>query len=220
MKHCTKCGGEIEDTAKFCTWCGAAVPVAAASVAAAAVTQAVPKPATYEPPVTGTYQAPAASVQAPVYGQPYGTQQTGTYQTPAATYEQPTTTVTVNYGQPTNTYGQPYTGQQAGGTYPSAASSQKDTLGTVAIVFMGIAAVVALINGFAYLSYGGDYTGVGIFYFVSLLWIIPLTIVLAKKIREKAIISTGFKVVCLIFGSLITGIVLFIRDSQKKQQQL
>ncbi|MBR3258055.1 MAG: zinc ribbon domain-containing protein, partial [Eggerthellaceae bacterium] len=23
MKHCTKCGGEIEDTAKFCTWCGA-----------------------------------------------------------------------------------------------------------------------------------------------------------------------------------------------------
>ena len=74
MKHCTKCGGEIEDTAKFCTWCGAAVapapaPVpnpaaAAAAVAAtapaavaAAAVDAMPKPATYQVPPTGAYQA-------------------------------------------------------------------------------------------------------------------------------------------------------------------
>ena len=98
MKHCTKCGGEIEDTAKFCTWCGAAVapapapapnPAAAAAavaatapaaVAAAAV-DAMPKPATYQVPPTGAYQAPASiRYEQPIYGKPYSAPQTGTYQ--------------------------------------------------------------------------------------------------------------------------------------------
>ena len=219
MKHCTKCGGEIEDTAKFCTWCGAAVapapapapapnPAAAAAavaatapaaVAAAAV-DAMPKPATYQVPPTGAYQAPASiRYEQPIYGKPYSAPQTGTYQ------------------QPTTTYGQPYA--QNGASYSSGAApqTQKDTLGTVALVFLGISALVGLGNAISAFSYGGDYAGMGIAYLLSAAIPIIIGVFLSKKIRAKEAISTGFKVVTLIFGSLISGILLFVRDSQNKR---
>ena len=221
MKHCTKCGGEIEDTAKFCTWCGAAVapaptpapaaptPAAAAAtvaatapaaVAAAAV-DAMPKPATYQVPSTGSYQQPTGT-----YGQPYSAPQTGTYQQPTGTYQQPTTT-----------YGQPYA--QNGASYPSGAApqAQKDTLGTVALVFLGISALVGIGNAISAFGYGSDYAGMGVAYLLSAVIPIIIAVFLSKKIRAKEAISTGFKVVCLIFGSLISGILLFVRDSQNKR---
>ena len=210
MKQCTKCGGEIEDTAKFCTWCGAAVASAAAAptpaaaaatvaatapaaVAAAAV-DAMPKPATYQVPSTGTYQQPTGT-----YGQPYSAPQTGTYQ------------------QPTTTYGQPYT--SSGASYPSGAApqAQKDTLGTVALVFLGISALVGIGNAISAFGYGSDYAGMGVAYLLSAVIPIIIAVFLSKKIRAKEAISTGFKVVCLIFGSLISGILLFVRDSQNKR---
>ena len=222
MKHCTKCGGEIEDTAKFCTWCGAAVapapvpapaaptPAAAAAAVAATVPAAVaaaavdamPKPATYQAPATGSYQTPATGT----YGQPYSAPQTGTYQQPTGTYQQPTTT-----------YGQPYT--SSGASYPSGAApqAQKDTLGKVAVIFMYVSAVIALINAFTYFGYGGDYATVAVLYIIMAAVAAGLGVVLGKKINAKETISTGFKVVCLIFGSLISGILLFVRDSQNKR---
>ncbi|MBR3258705.1 MAG: zinc ribbon domain-containing protein [Eggerthellaceae bacterium] len=223
MKHCTKCGGEIEDTAKFCTWCGAAVAPAAAAptpaaaaatvaatapaaVAAAAV-DAMPKPATYQVPPTGAYQAPASiRYEQPIYGKPYSAPQTGTYQQPAGTYQQPTTT-----------YGQPYA--QNGASYPSGAApqTQKDTLGTVALVFLGISALVGIGNAISTFGYGSDYAGMGVAYLLSAVIPIIIAVFLSKKIRAKETISTGFKVVCLIFGSLISGILLFVRDSQNKR---
>ena len=64
MATCLYCGGEIPDTAKFCTNCGAALPVEAP------VQQPVydtPAPQEYQQPAQQPYEQPA---QQPTYQQP------------------------------------------------------------------------------------------------------------------------------------------------------
>ena len=107
MATCMYCGAEIVDGAKFCTACGAALPVEAAP---APQPIEVPAEVMPEPPAAQVYQPPADQqpFQQQAYGQPadqqayqqpaYGQQQA--YQQPAgqAPYQQPT------YGQ--QPYGQ------------------------------------------------------------------------------------------------------------------
>lgn len=205
MKHCTNCGGELSDDAKFCTWCGTAVPVAAAAAAvtmnpvpAAAPT---PTPASYTINVNsaGTYPSSAAG---------YSTQASGTQSYTTQTYAAPAQTST-----PYTTYAQP--------TYPSAATPSttggKDGLGIAAIVFLGVSILMNLynlINVAAYVSYDSTYAGAAVLYGILLAVSVVITVLAAKKIKSKEKISTAFKVVTLLFGSLVSGILLFVRKEE------
>lgn len=196
MKHCPNCGGEIGDEAKFCTWCGSAIAVAAAPVvAAAAVSDPTPKPVTTAVPVQTGYTQ--GSYTQPTYTQPQ-TYAQGSYTQPQQTsYTQPT-----YYTQPT---------AQTTGT-------KKDGLGIAAIVFMGLAILINLYNAIGYSTIiGSDETAaaMAVMYGIMVVVSIILTILVVKKVKSKEKISTGFKVVTLIFGSLITGILLFVRKEDQ-----
>ena len=50
------------------------------------------------------------------------------------------------------------------------------------------------------------------FAIIPLCWMIPLTVALHNRIRDKAPISVGLKVCILLFVSLISGILLLVGD--------
>lgn len=169
MKHCTNCGAEIADDAKFCTWCGTAVAAAD------------PVPAAYAAPVQTAYSQPAQPVQ-------------------------PAQTTT-----PYTTYAQP--------TYPSAApaaaaatSGKLDGLAIATIVFLGISALANAVNLFGYMT--SDAT-TAILYGISALIPIALIAVLYPKFKKGEKVTTGLKVITLLFGSLISGILLFVRKDNQ-----
>ena len=211
MKHCTHCGGEIAEDAKFCTWCGAALaqdpaptPAPASAAAAVATTAAAATTA-----ATGTYPSSSAGYTPQSYGQTTGTAQ--------QTYTQPTygqqTYGQQTYTQPT-TYGQT-TYQQ---TYPSAPAKKSDGLGIAAIVFLGLSLLINLYNAIGYASISGSTEGaaaMAVAYGIASVIAIVLLVLLIKKVRTKETIPTWFKVVTLIFGSLISGILLFVRKEDQ-----
>ncbi|MBO6280841.1 MAG: zinc-ribbon domain-containing protein [Bacilli bacterium] len=59
--------------------------------------------------------------------------------------------------------------------------------------------VATVINGFA---------------IIPLIWQVPLTVSLYRKINNNERISVGFKVVILIFVSLIGGVLLIVGDDE------
>ena len=46
------------------------------------------------------------------------------------------------------------------------------------------------------------------FYLIPLAWCIPMTVIYFRKLKNNEPISTGFKVCCLLFVSLIGGILM------------
>lgn len=68
--------------------------------------------------------------------------------------------------------------------------NKKSELSTLAIVFMIIGTVI-----------------MG-FYLIPLTWCIPMTISYSNKVKNGENISTGFKVCCLLFVSVISGILM------------
>ena len=50
------------------------------------------------------------------------------------------------------------------------------------------------------------------FALIPLIWMVPLTVALNKKINNKEPMSVAFKVVILIFVELIAGILLLVGD--------
>lgn len=70
------------------------------------------------------------------------------------------------------------------------ASNNKNTLLTVAKIFMIISTVLSGI------------------YLIPLAWCIPMTISLSRKINNGEKISTGFKICVLLFVNLVAGILL------------
>ena len=192
MKHCIHCGGEIADDSKFCTWCGKEV-------------------------ATG---APAASVSsAPVVTPPLITRESFAGQNPI--YGQ-----TINTGQtvngPTGTYPsspQPYTPvANPQPVYPGTAAPKSDGLGIAALVFIVISAIANFINGFGYMALAANdstYAGMAPLYFLLGAVAVVMAVLTWKKVKSKETITTGFKVLVLFFGSLISGILLFIRKEDQ-----
>ena len=221
MKHCTNCGGEIADDAKFCTWCGSTVatmvpvvPVQAATTAAAAVA-AEPTPKPYSPAQV-TVNISDTSAQTGTYGTYANTgtaAASGTYPSSAAGYTQ--TYGQQTYGQQVSTqqtYGQPTYTQPTYATNASAGVKKSDGLGIAAIVFMVLS---SLMNLGAAASSMGDGSGMGGAYLIAAIIAIVLTVMLVKKVKSLETIPTWFKVVTLIFGSLISGILLFVRKEDQ-----
>ena len=205
MKHCTQCGGEIGDEAKFCTWCGSAVAAAAAApvaAAAAAVSAApTPSPAPAPKPYESTVSTTGSYTQA-TYTQP-------TYPSAQTTYTQPTQQT---YGQTQQTYyAQPTYAQQTAG-------QKKDGLGIAAVVFLGLSVLINLYNAIGYstlISSDSSVIGLVVMYGIMVVLSIVLTVLTLKKVKSKEKISTGYKVIVLIFGSLISGILLFVRKEDQ-----
>lgn len=52
------------------------------------------------------------------------------------------------------------------------------------------------------------------FYILPLLWCVPMTISFSKKIQNGEKVSMGFKICCLLFVNLISGILMLV-DSDK-----
>ena len=178
MKHCTNCGAEIADDAKFCTWCGTAVAAAD------------PVPAAYAAPAPAPYAAPTLT-SSPEPVQP----------------AQPTQTTT-----PYTTYAQP--------TYPSAApasaaaaAGKMDGLAIATIVFLGISALANIVNLFGYMN---SDSGTAILYGIMGLLSIMFIVILVPKLKSGQPISTALKVLTLLFGSLISGILLFVRKDNQR----
>ena len=190
MKHCPNCGGEIDDGAKFCTWCGSAIAAAAAPVATAvatAVADPAPRPVTTASPVQTGYTQQS-------YSQPVSYSQT--------TYTQPQQT---SYTQSTY-YTQP--------TYSQPAAKKTDGLGIAAIVFM----VLAILWNIGYLGMAAsdsELAGAVPFYGLVLIVSIVLTVFVVKFVKSKEKVPTWFKIVTLLFGSLISGILLLVRKEDQ-----
>lgn len=70
MATCIYCGGQIPDSAKFCTNCGAALPVEA-PIEQPAFDAASQQPGTFNPAAAQPYQDPSAGQQQPYQQQPY-----------------------------------------------------------------------------------------------------------------------------------------------------
>lgn len=68
--------------------------------------------------------------------------------------------------------------------------NKKSELSTVAKIFMIISTVI-----------------MG-FYLIPLAWCIPMTISYSNKVKNGENISNGFKVCCLLFVSVISGIIM------------
>ena len=95
----------------------------------------------------------------------------------------------------------PKCGQKVGGEVtteviaePKKERKRDDSLMTVALVFCIISCVIA---GWA---------------IIPLCWMIPMTVSLNNKIKNKEPISVAFKVCTLLFLSFIAGIILLIGD--------
>lgn len=79
MATCMYCGAQIADGLKFCTSCGAALPVEAPleqQIASASVQQPIQQPGTFQPDAAQPYQQPSYDQQAAqqAYGQQPGAQ--------------------------------------------------------------------------------------------------------------------------------------------------
>ena len=72
--------------------------------------------------------------------------------------------------------------------------------GTIAKVFMIIACVV---KGF---------------YIIPLIWIIPMTVKLSKKLQNKEPIGIGFKICTFLFVNFIAGIALFCVNNDELKE--
>lgn len=200
MVQCRQCGGEVAEGSKFCTWCGGTVAAASATAAVAApVAAAAPAPAfassavvSSAPPVQEGYvwgaqqnAAPNAYAQ-PACGQPaYG-------QTP--------------YGQPT--YGQPTFAPAAPAS--AATPGKIDGLGIAAIAFLFVSTLLNFVNALSAGMAGVGTFAVLMYIFMGLI-AASLAMLLLKKLKSAEPISTGLKVAILILGSLVSGILLFVR---------
>ena len=187
MKHCPNCGGEIGDEAKFCTWCGSAIAAVAAPVAAAAaISDPAPKPYSTPAPVQPTY--PQTTYQQPTYPQTTYPAQQGSYVQPQQAY------------------------------YTQSAAKKSDGLGTAAMVFLVLSVLINLYNAIGYSTLIGSDSSAAAYavgYGISAVVTVIIAVLAIKKIRSKETISTGFKVVTLIFGSLIAGILLLVRKENQ-----
>jgi len=75
---------------------------------------------------------------------------------------------------------------------PQTAPATKDSgLKTAAKVFMVIGTVV-----------------LGLCTWIALAWCLPMTIIYFDKVKKGEPVGTGFKVCCLLFVSLIAGIIM------------
>ena len=54
-------------------------------------------------------------------------------------------------------------------------------------------------------------------YIIPLLWMLPMTIVLCKKLNKNQKIGTAFKVFILLFLSTVAGILLLCRKGDKTE---
>ncbi len=89
-------------------------------------------------------------------------------------------------------------GQQTNLSETPEKTNNSDGLGTVAKVFAIIGTAI-----------------MGIYLF-PLLWTLPMTIALCKKLERKEPISVGFKVCMLLFVSTIAGILLLCRKDDNQ----
>lgn len=76
-------------------------------------------------------------------------------------------------------------------------TSTSETLGVIAKVFMILSCI----------SMG--------FYLLPLLWTIPMTISLSRKLKNKEPIGVGFKICTLLFCNMIAGILLLCRNENE-----
>jgi len=76
--------------------------------------------------------------------------------------------------------------------------TQSDTLKTAAKVFMVIGTVV-----------------LGLCTWIALAWCLPMTITYFDKVKKGEPVGTGFKVCCLLFVSLIAGIIMLCDNDNK-----
>ena len=98
-----------------------------------------------------------------------------------------------------------------------------DTLGKVGLAFNIVSIVLIAISALCYVFVCVDLANAidgyltGSFYLwtafllVPIIWCIPMTVILAKKLKNNKPIGVGFKVCTLIFVSLVSGIVLLCR---------
>ena len=84
-----------------------------------------------------------------------------------------------------------------GKTLQGSKSKNMSTMQTIALVFMIISCV-----------------GYGMF-LIPLAWTIPMTISYSNKIKNGEEITIGFKICCLLFVSLIAGILMLCDSSSE-----
>lgn len=96
---------------------------------------------------------------------------------------------------------------------PGVAKTNQN-LGTAAKVFYILTMVACAFNAVIYLPLG--YLVYALCLLIPLAWVIPMFVVLNKKLKNGEPIGTGFKVCSLLFVNLIAGILLLCR---KEQQQ-
>ena len=100
MATCIFCGAQIPDDAKFCTACGAALPVEAAAVQEPIE---VPAQVAAEQPAAEPFQQPAYAQPQPDAQQPYQQVAQQSFEQPQQAYQQPQQ----QYQPPQQPYGQP-----------------------------------------------------------------------------------------------------------------
>ena len=100
MATCIFCGAQIPDDAKFCTACGAALPVEAAAVQEPIE---VPAQVVAEQPAAEPFQQPAYAQPQPDAQQPYQQVAQQSFEQPQQAYQQPQQ----QYQPPQQPYGQP-----------------------------------------------------------------------------------------------------------------
>ena len=97
------------------------------------------------------------------------------------------------------------------------AAPKKNKLRLVALIFMiisiafsGVAAILVAVQAMAL-----DMTlAIALFSLVPLIWLIPMTVTLKKANDANESLSTGYKVVILLFANLVAGILLLC-DKEK-----
>ncbi|MBQ7092151.1 MAG: zinc-ribbon domain-containing protein, partial [Clostridia bacterium] len=120
MANCAYCGTKLDDSAKFCTACGAQVEQAPVQPEAAQQSETVQ--GSYTAPTQGSYTAPAqGSYTAPAQGS-YTAPQQGTY-TPAQSYTPPVQTPT-SAAADSGSYVPPVQNSAPGGNYAPKAKAK------------------------------------------------------------------------------------------------
>ena len=98
MATCIFCGAQIPDNAKFCTACGAALPVEAESVQEPIE---VPAQVVSEQPAADPFQQPAYAQPQPGAQQPYQQAAQQSFEQPQQVYQQPQQAYQPQQPQPT-----------------------------------------------------------------------------------------------------------------------
>lgn len=102
----------------------------------------------------------------------------------------------------------PYCGAKTDSTGPSMAQAttenssnkeekQMNTLELIAFIFMIISCVSCVP------------------FLIGLCWMIPMTVIYYKSVKERKPVSVAFKVCTLLFVNLISGILMLVDDEKK-----